>query len=312
MILTLLSSLLVGTVVMRADARIAGPSVELGEIAEIRGVDAALLQRLTELPIGPSPAAGHVRGVRREDIAAALRSAAIDIDVFGAPLCRARTEVEVLGAREIEESARRAVGTLFAGRDVEVELDRPITDVAIPVPERRRELKVDLGRREAQPGSWNVPVDVYVDAVRVQTTWVVLDVTLYEEMPIAARDLRRGEAIDASCWKFERKRIEAAGPRPAAASALLGATSTRDMTAGTPITEVDVRREPLVRPGDFVELEVVRGPIRARSRAVARTQGALGDRVEIQCGDGRRRLVGIVIQRGLVRVELAESRGLDR
>jgi len=45
---------------------------------------------------------------------------------------------------------------------------------------------------------------------------------------------------------------------------------------------------------------------------VARGQGALGDRVEVQCGEGQRRLVGIVVQRGLVRVELAASPRIER
>jgi flagella basal body P-ring formation protein FlgA len=137
-------------------------------------------------------------------------------------------------------------------------------------------------------------------------------VKLYEEMPVAVRPLRRGDPIDAACWKLERTLVEASAPRPATPAGLLGATSTRDLPAGLRIAETDVRRDPLVRNGDSVELEVIRGAIRARSRAVARGQGALGDRVEVQCGEGQRRLVGIVVQRGLVRVELAASPRIER
>ncbi len=307
MIAFLIGVVMAGSIVLRTDAHISGPTVELGEIAEFQGVDATTSQRLAELTIGPAPAPGSIRGVRRSDAAAALRGAGIDILILGAPLCRARAEIETLTAREVEEAARKSLAVLFAGRDVEVDLSRPISDLAMPAAERRRELKVDLGRREPQPGSWNVPVDVLVDGVRVYTTWVTLDVDLFEQQPIAVRDLRRGELLDAACWKLERTRVEAAAPRAATAETLLGATSTRELVAGMRITEVDVRRDPLVRIGDLVELEVVRGAIRARSRGVARTQGALGDRVEIQCGEGQRRLVGVVVQRGLVRVELAES-----
>jgi flagella basal body P-ring formation protein FlgA len=184
---------------------------------------------------------------------------------------------------------------------------RPVADLSVAVAETRRDVYVDLGRREPQPGAWNVPVEIGIDGVRVQTVWVNLDVKLYEEQPVAARDLRRGDAIDASCWRLQRTLVEATAPRSATPHGLMGATSTRDIAAGLRIAETDVRREPLVRPGDSVELEVVRGSVRARSRAIARGQGSRGDRVEDQCGDGQRRLVGIVVQRGLVRVELASS-----
>lgn len=312
MIALVLGVLLSGTVTLRPEARVAGPTVELAEVADVQGADAESTRRLAGLSLGPTPAPGNVRGLRREDVATALRSAGLAVTQGGAALCRVKTKDEVVKSSELEASARQALAAVFGGRDVEVELARPSADLTVPAPERRRELVVDLGRREAQPGSWSVPVDVLVDGARVQTGWVVLDVKLYEALPVAARDLRRGEAIDAACWKLERQRVDTSGPRAAAPQALLGATCTRDLAAGSRISEVDVRRDPLVRAGDLVELEVVRGPIRARCRAVARGQGALGDRVEVQSGEGQRRLVGIVVERGLVRVEMAAAPRIER
>jgi len=312
MIALLLGVLLSGTVSLRSEAQVAGPTVELAEIADVSGADAETTRRLSELSLGPSPAAGNVRGLRREDVVNALRGAGFAVATTGSALCRVKTRYETVPARDVEESARRAIATVFAGRDVEVELVRPAADLPVPAAERQRELRVDLGRREPQPGAWSVPVDVHVDGTRVHTAWVAIDVKVYEAQPVAVRDLRRGEPVDASSWKLERSRVEASGPRAATPPGLLGATCTRDLAAGTRISEVDVRRDPLVRSGDQVELEVVRGPIRARSRAVARGQGALGDRVEVQSGDGQRRLVGIVVERGLVRVELAAARRNER
>jgi len=303
----ILTGTIPGSVILRADAQIAGPTVELSEVADIRGADAETTRRLSELSLGPAPAPGNLRGVRRDEIASALRGAGIDVAVGGMALCRVKARIETIPAREIDDAARKALATVFAGRDVEIEFVRGSADLAVPVAENRRELSVDLGRREAQPGSWSVPVDVRVDGTRVQTAWVALDVQLYEEQPVASRDLRRGDPIDAASWTLQRARIEAGAPRSAAPAGLLGAMCVRELAAGARITEFDVRREMLVRSGDLVELEVVRGSIRARSRAVARGQGGLGDRVEVQSGEGQRRLVGTVVERGLVRVELATS-----
>jgi len=303
----LLSGSVTGTVNLRAEAQIAGTTVELAEIAEVRGADAESTRRLSELTLGPSPASGIVRGIRREEVAALARAAGVTVSLGGSAVCRASTKLEKVAGVELEDAARKALVSLFAGRDVEMEIVRGSTDVLVPTAESRREVDVDLGRREALPGSWNVPVDVRIDGTRVQTAWIALDVKLFEELPVATRDLRRGEPVDAASWSLKRTLVEGAGPRSAQPEMLFGATCAREISAGTRITEFDVRRDPLVRSGDLVELEVVRGPLRARCRAVARGQGARGDRVEVQSGEGQRRLVGIVVERGLVRVDLAES-----
>lgn len=301
----LLSGPVTGAVNLRAEAQIVGTTVELAEIADVRGVDADATRRLSELTLGPAPASGIVRGVRREEIAALVRAAGITVSLGGSAICRTTAKVEKVTGVELEDAARKALVTLFAGRDVELELVRGASDLIVPMAERRREVDVDLGRREALPGSWNVPVDIRIDGTRVQTAWIAMDVKLYQEMPVATRDLLRGEAVDAACWSLKRTLVESAGPRPVQPETLFGATCAREISAGTRITEFDVRRDPLVRSGDLVELEVVRGPLRARCRAVARGQGARGDRVEVQSGEGQRRLVGIVVERGLVRVDMA-------
>lgn len=307
MIALLLGALVAGTVTLRPSAEIAGPTIELAEVADVRGADADETRRLSELSIGPAPATGNVRGVRRDDVTNALRAAGLTATIAGHALCRATPKVESIAASELEDAAKSALSKLFAGRDVEIEVVRAASDLSVPAAELRRELEADLGRREALPGSWSVPIDVKVDGTRVQTAWIALDVRLYEEQPVATRDLRRGDAIDASCWTPRRARVDSTGPKPAAVALLAGSVCVREVAAGACITEFDVRREMLVRAGDLVELEVVRGPIRARSRAVARGQGAVGDRVEVQSGEGQRRLVGTVVQRGLVRVELASA-----
>jgi flagella basal body P-ring formation protein FlgA len=245
--------------------------------------------------------------VKRDDVVRALRAAGLGGSPTGAPNCRARPRVEIVQGRELEDVARNALISAFPGRDIEVEIARPAADVPLVAPAIRRELAADLGRRDLRPGSWSVPVDVRIDGSRAQTAWIALDVRVFERRPTATRDLRRGESIDGAAWTLERGLVDASAPASPAPELLIGATCTRDLPRGARITDLDVRRDPLVRSGDVVEIEVVRGAVRARSRAVARAQGALGDRVEVQTGEGQRRLVGVVVARGLVRVELAVS-----
>jgi len=295
------------TIVLRDAAEILGTNLELGEIAEIRAENAAIARRLETLDLGPAPAPGAVRMVKRDDVVRALRAAGLTGSPTGQLVCRARPRVEILAGRELEDAARNALMRSFAGRDVEIDVVRPAADMPLIAPAIRRDLDVDVGRRDLRSGAWSVPVDVRIDGERAQTAWIPLEVRVFERRPMATRDLRRGEPIDASSWTLERGLVEASAPPSPDPDLLAGATCTRDLPRGTRITDLDVRRDPLVRSGDIVEIEVVRGGVRARSRAVARGQGALGDRVEVQSGESHRRLVGVIVARGLVRVELAVS-----
>ena len=307
MILTLLAFVLGGAVQVRGSAQVLGPTLELGEIAEVHADSPEQVQRLSSLCLGSTPAPGSIRNVTRDEIVRSLRAAGLECAVGGAAVCRAEPRTELVAGRDLETAARAALAGVFAGRDVEITLARPVSDLSLIAPERKRDLRAELGRAEPLPGPWNVPVEVRIDGSVVQTAWVTLDVRLFERVPVTARELRRGDTFAADAWTLERVRIEPSAPRSSDSGTLAGAICARDLARGARIIEADVHRELLVKSGEEVELEVVRGVIRARTLALARGQGALGDRIEVQCGENQRRLSGVVVARGIVRVEMSES-----
>jgi flagella basal body P-ring formation protein FlgA len=293
-------------VVLRADAQVAGPTVELSEIADVRADSPDDARRIGMISLGASPMPGALRNVTRDEIVRALRAAGIESTIGGTSACRARSRVDVVAGRDFEAAARTALATLLAGHDAEIAAARPASDVAALAPEHKRDLAVDLSRAEPRSGPWSVPVDLVVDGARVETVWIAMDVRLFERVPVAAHAMKRGDAFDDGAWTLERVPLESSSPLAANARSLAGATSARDLARGARIVEADVHKEPLVRNGDEIELEVVRGVIRARTLAVARGTGALNDRVEVQSGGRERRLTGVVVARGIVRVELSE------
>jgi flagella basal body P-ring formation protein FlgA len=307
MIHVLLACALAGTVVLRGDAEARGPTLELAEIADIRSDVPGEAQRLSALCLGSTPAPGSVRNVSRDEVVRALRSAASDCAVEGKAVCRVVPRIELVSGRDLEAAARAALGAIFDGRDAEITISRAASDLALIAPEHERRLSTDLARSEPVPGAWSVPIEVRIDGTTVQTVFVALDVRLFERAPVAARDLKRGDPFDRGAWTLERVRVEPSAPRSPDVVALTSAVCSRDVARGARLVEADMHREPLVRSGDEIELEVVRGVIRARTLAVARGQGALGDRIEVQSGESQRRLVGVVVARGLVRVELSQS-----
>jgi flagella basal body P-ring formation protein FlgA len=307
MIVTLIACVLSGSILVKSEAKVLGPTLELSEIAEIRADTPAEFERLSAVCLGSTPAPGSLRRVTRDEIARAVRALGSDCSVTGAAACRAEPRIEVIPGRDLENAAQSALSAFFAGRDAEITVVRPAGDLPLIAPERKRDLTADLPRADPTPGPWNVPVEVRVDGSLAQTVWIALDVRLFERVPVAARDLRRGDPFAPGAWSLERVRVEPAGARSPDLGLLAGAVCTRDLVRGTRIVEADVHREILVSFGQEVELEVVRGLIRARTLALARGQGALGDRVEVQSGDSQRRLYGVVVARGVVRVELSAS-----
>src|SRR5436190_18160610 len=134
-----------GTIVLRADAQVSGPTVELGEIADVRADSLAETQRIASTSLGATPLPGSLRSVTREEIARALRAAGVELPIGGATACRARPRSDVVSGRGFESAARHALAALFSGRDAEIGVARPASDLASVAAETKRELAADFG-----------------------------------------------------------------------------------------------------------------------------------------------------------------------
>jgi flagellar basal body P-ring formation protein FlgA len=306
--MALASLLLSGlVVVLPSEAHVRGTELTLGAVAQIRGDDAALVERAKAIELGWTPSPGYTRLLQNWQIEQkiALSLAGTSVTFEGSKACRIAPETAHVAGSALSAKAIDELRALFGSREVTLVPQTPAPDLEIPLGNKPCELRCAIERRELHAGAWSVPVQVWVDDTLYQTSWVALSAELYDLVPVLAHDVRRGDVIDAAALELRRTRIASdLGGEPLSAQALSGSVALRDLGAGSVLTDREVQRAKLVRSGDTVQLQVRKGPITARGSAIAKADGAAGERIRIWNSDKTRELSGTVIGRGLVEIDL--------
>ena len=293
------------TVALPADSRVRGVELSVGAVATVSGGDAALVERVRAVSLGYAPAPGYSRLLQdwrlRQELATSLPG--VQVVVTGATSTRVWPQTEVVSAGTLEAEARRELERHLAGRDGKVRLLRPLQALEVPAPLEGLVVQSVLAAGELGAGTTNVPVRVQIDGVVHRTVWTSWEVSLYEERPVLVRGVRAGEVLTADAVELRRVAL---GSEDGALSLqmAIGATSTRDLAAGSTLSGRDLVRPPLVQRGSVVYLEVRKGSVQARVAAVAGKAGARGDRIPVTTLAGGRELEATILSRDLVTIDL--------
>ena len=294
-------------VVLPAQVQVRGTELSLGAVAEVRGDDAALVERAKALELGYTPAPGYTRVLQDWQIEQklAVAFAGTSVRFEGSKACKIAPETAHVAGSALAAKAQDELRAIFGTREVSLAPQGLVSDLEVPLGQKPCELRCAIERREQHAGAWSVPVQIWIDGALYQTSWVNFTAELFDLVPVLAREVRRGELIDGSALELRRTRISAdLGGEPLGFTSLNGAIATRDLGVGSVLTDRDVQRAKLVRSGDTVQLQVRKGAITARGSAIAKADGAAGDRIRVWNSDKTRELSGTVIGRGLVEIDL--------
>ena len=296
------------TVTLPVEAKVRGTEIELGEVAQVAGLDAELIERVRALELGYAPAPGFSRLLTLERIRAALSRdlPGVEVRVAGERACRVWPVTETIDATALEAAARLELARVLAGKDATFTLKDPLAAVQVPLGERGHEL---LARGPAPDALVNdivgVPVEVLVDGLRYRTVWTSWRVDVWETRPVLSRPVKAGEPLRAE--HFERSRVRLGSDtrlEPLGPVQLAGAVAKHDLAPGEPVTQMDVHRPPAVTLGATLFLRVRKGSIEARVAALALETGAVGDRIRVRTNDSAQELLATVVGRDLCEIQL--------
>lgn len=295
------------SVTLPAEARVHGAEIRLGEIAEVVGDDPAEVARVRALELGYAPSPGYSRLLARWKIESQAAEAlpSIALTFAGESSVRVQVAVRELEAQRIEEAARTALMRRLAGTSVELVLVEPVQPMIVPQGDTELVLEAEVPSHDLAAGRFTVAVRVRIDGALYRTVWTSWQVELTRSLPVLVRDVPSGAPIGPDAVRFEERRLESplAGA-PIDAALLVGTVAARPLGAGAVLLERDVRRVLLVRQNEQVQLEILRGPIVARTGAVARQSGHHGSIVRVQVPGTGRELTARVVGENLVQVVL--------
>jgi flagella basal body P-ring formation protein FlgA len=309
MILALLALLGGGsvTVTVPTEAKIKGTEIELGEVAQVTGLDGELVSKVRAFELGYAPAPGFSRLLTAERIRADLAKAlpAIEIRVTGERACRVWPEVTEIPAQEIEDAARAELLLAFAEKEATFTLKEPIGAIPLPVGDRTRAIVAKRPSGELRSGIIGVPVELSVDGIRYRTVWTSWRVEVWETRDVLKRPVKAGEELAPGHFERQRVRLDGAAELPRVDPAqAVGAVAKHDLAAGRPVATTDLARPLAVTKGTTLYLRVKKGAIEARVAAVALDSGTVGDKVQVQAVESRQILSATVTGRDACEIKL--------
>jgi hypothetical protein len=117
----LLTTILLGglTVVLNPQATVRGTELTVGEIAEVRGEDTELVERIKSLELGWAPAPGYTRTLQRWQIEQKLQSGfpGTTLLVEGARVVRVTPLTQKITGTELRARAEAELRALFGSRE---------------------------------------------------------------------------------------------------------------------------------------------------------------------------------------------------
>jgi len=298
---------------MMADVR--GTEITLGQIATIESPDPAEVARLEVVTLGYAPSPGFSLLLQATRIAESVHQQVPELQfrITGQAACRIRPALERVDPKELLAVAELELARLAAGHDATWELAHEVPVIDVPAGRGKSTCHVRRGAREFLGGPVSIPVQVDVDGVPYQTVWITWNVNLFETVPVLVKDVPAGARLTPAMFARERRQIiVGSASKPLGQTQVVGSIAARDIRAGVPVAEIDVHRPIAAQIGRSVTLEVVRGPIQARTSGTALESGAVGDRIRVSIQPQNREMTGVIVGQDFVRIDLGAAEGAGK
>lgn len=291
----------VDTLLLRDEAFVAGSKIKLGDVAEIKGVNAL---RLADIELGVAPPPGDSRSLNAALVSSRLRSAGIDpaaVEIKGAESVKATRLKAELQSDFIEESLRAYIMEHMPWDAADAEIEVASSMQAVAVPEGPAEVAWETSQQYRFLGPGVFRGTLYVDGQRQKTVMCTAKVTAYGEVVVAARDVPRGRPIGPFDVETRKVALDDAyrgillGPDD-----VIGLLSSRTLFPGDVITTRNTQLPKAVRRNQMVPVELKAGVLQVRSQARALMDGSVGDTVRCANDQTKEEIQGVIRSDGVV------------
>lgn len=194
------------------------------------------------------------------------------------------TGVSALAAQTAPRPAPTATAEAEVRRDFAARWDEPADRIALEWGALAGSVE-GAAVATVQNGAGSSWIVVFRDGAGRQTGSVRVRAGVHGVQPVAAREIARGELLDAAA--IAAQPVVRWGP-PSAALAPEGWVARRRIAAGEVLAAPAVAAPDLVRSGEGVRLVVESGTVTLTAAATALGSGGLGARVAVRTDSGRR------------------------
>ncbi len=288
-------------ITLHPEVYVDGPTIVLGDLADIEGRAADALH---ELEVFPAPRPGNSKNLTASLIAARVRDAGYEDGRFrvkGPRIVKTTTLSQELSMAKVHDALEHYILLEMPWDPADTSMKLMVPDTHIVLPEGEVTMAWRVNPQYEYLGVGAFQGDIYVDGEREHSIMCRAEIEAYAETIIAARDIQRGQRI--AMEHLETRVFPMSQLRRGTvteASGVTGLVAKKTIMAGQTIHERHVEPPVLVKRRQLVTVEAGRGAVRVTMQAKAQEDGRAGDLIELENLESGEAFVGIVRKDGAV------------
>jgi flagella basal body P-ring formation protein FlgA len=286
---------------LRGDARVAGPLIRLGDVADIFDANGTNVKHLAAIELAVAPGDGGEKTLKSREIQDLLAARGVDLGEHTLSGAAAIRIISGLGTADTTARPRRVTTTemrLAQRRAQEVILaylkqhvaDDEDWSVEVKLSDiQARQLAQATVAVIATGGSepWTGKQEFELEIKGSETVAVHAQVALPAAVVVAVRPLARGDMVRATDVMMQRgksgaKKADADDSAFSSIESVVGYEVTRPIAAGAVLTPASARKPLLVQRGEVVTVHAYSSGIHLKTTARSRQAGSEGDLVEVE------------------------------
>ncbi len=291
------------TVTLRGEAFVTGPAVRLGDIADIRGENAAVL---AQIEITPAATPGSVKRLSAGIVSSRLHAEGFgaDVTVEGASSVAATTAHLDVTRGMLAEDLRA-----YILREMPWDVDAAMVDIVPPagdfrVPDGDVAIAWTADPQYRYLGQGSFRGEIRVDGRVEQALYAKANVAAYEDVVVAIQPISRGDRISPANVQLEKRELSSL--KEGAYFDLrdvAGMVAKSTIQPGQPLSDRRLALPVLVKRNQYVPVETRVGALVVRGQARALQDGAAGDFINCENTGSDQQFTGVVRADGVVEVQ---------
>lgn len=192
-------------------------------------------------------------------------------------------------------------------KDVEVSWQGTrLSSMVDAIPEGQVTLEIPSTARLLGTGS--VPVQILIDGKKFRTIFPRVAIKVYQKVLVAKAPITSGTQPMSTDVSLDRVAVggNSFGTPLTSLDALVGAQATRNIQAGTILTQQMFKIPPVIKMGQTVAVTLICGDLTMITSAEARSNGAVGQLIKVMNLDSKREFTARVVAPDRVEVKLEE------
>jgi len=274
--------LAVTTVTVPAHAQVHSDMIVLGEISEIEGEDAILMEKLKSITLGKAPSPGELRSISAEYLESRVRQNGIDADTVALHLpdkIEVARKTVIISPKEVEEIVRSFILKKRNPNLTAVKIS-PADSISLSAGEITYE--VIPRRNEDYLGGTTLGLVFMVDGRAEKKIWVSAEIDVSQKVVVCNKTLQRNHVITQDDIRLDTLSLKEF-PEDVVTDPLeaIGKRTQRTIDINSPLRFKCLGVMPLVKRGDLVTIVAESDVVKITTQGVAIENGGKGEMVKV-------------------------------